>query len=81
MTAGDSWADLHGTKDRPPKQFFRNWERFKKKKTEDASAGAGPSSAAEGSAPAGESPSSARRGSAVQRLSERLRRGSDTARV
>ena len=23
MTAGDSWADLHGTKDRPPKQFQR----------------------------------------------------------
>ena len=31
MTAGDSWADLHGTKDRPAKQFFRNWEGSEKK--------------------------------------------------
>ena len=77
MTAGDSWADLHGTKDRPDKQFVRNWaKKLKKKKTEDASAGAGPSSVSEG-AGAGQT----RRGSAVRRLSERLRRGSDTARV
>ena len=33
MTAGDSWADLHGTKDRPDKQFVRNWAKKAKKKT------------------------------------------------
>ena len=30
MTEGDSWEDLHGTKDAPEKEFFR-WGRFKKK--------------------------------------------------
>ena len=29
MTAGDSWEDLHGTKDRPPKQFEREEQRLK----------------------------------------------------
>ena len=29
MTAGDSWADLHGTKDRPPKHFEREEQRLK----------------------------------------------------
>ena len=40
MTAGDSWADLHGTKDRPDKQFVRNWaKKAKKKKTEGSGSG------------------------------------------
>ena len=29
MTAGDSWEDLHGTKDRPSKQFEREEQRLK----------------------------------------------------
>ena len=29
MKAGDSWEDLHGTKDRPPKQFEREEQRLK----------------------------------------------------
>ena len=29
MTAGDSWEDLHGTKDRPAKEFEREEQRLK----------------------------------------------------
>ena len=39
MTAGDSWADLHGTKDRPAKQFVRNWAKKAKKKTGGSGSG------------------------------------------
>ena len=34
LTAGDSWEDLHGTKDRPLKQTLR-WARFAKKAKAD----------------------------------------------
>ena len=51
MQAGDSWEDLHGTKDRPPKQFEREEQRLKYEALEAAreaeratAAGAGPSS-------------------------------------
>ena len=48
MTAGDSWEDLHGTKDRPEPEFGReisrrNYER-KRREAAAASAGAGASS-------------------------------------
>ena len=48
MTAGDSWEDLHGTKDRPPKEFEREEQRLKYEallaEQAAASGGAGPSS-------------------------------------
>ena len=60
MTAGDSWEDLHGTKDRPAKQFVRNWAKKAKKKT---------------AAAAGSAAASVRRASLLRRMSERRRSG------
>ena len=46
MTAGDSWEDLHGTKDRPTKEFEREEQRLKYEallaEQAAASGGAGP---------------------------------------
>ena len=62
-SAGDSWEDLHGTKDRPAKQFFRNWEKFKKKTA----------AAADGAS------AQIKRASLLRKMSERRRSGNPVA--
>ena len=53
MTAGDSWADLHGTKDRPAKQFEREEQRLKYEKLMAEKSGGGTGGSTGGSAGSG----------------------------